>query len=53
MERYFDELEILPALGQKPVVPGVGEVWVDTQFEEMAGTTPGKAVAVDAGTWTV
>ncbi|HWQ69357.1 MAG TPA: copper oxidase, partial [Patescibacteria group bacterium] len=35
-----------------PAVPGVGEVWVDTQFELTAGKRkPGTATKVDAGTW--
>src|SRR5215217_264428 len=43
-----------------PAVPGVGEVWVDTQFEAVAGQTddrgvpkPGTITVVDAGGWTV
>lgn len=35
-----------------PAVPGVGEVWVDTQFELTAGKgKPGTATKVDASTW--
>jgi YVTN family beta-propeller protein len=35
-----------------PATPGVGEVWVDTQFELTAGKrTPGTATAVDATSW--
>lgn len=42
----------LPALLTAP--PGVGEVWVNTQFETTAGKDkPGGAAAVDATTWTV
>lgn len=38
----------------KPETPGVGEVWVDTQFELTAGKDkPGTATAVDAATWEV
>src|SRR5215217_9308684 len=43
-----------------PAIPGVGEVWVDTQFEAVAGQTddhgvskPGTITVVDAGGWTV
>jgi DNA-binding beta-propeller fold protein YncE len=54
MQRYFHEPKVLPALTQRPKVPGVGEVWIDTQFEEMAGKTkPGTTTAVDTSTWTV
>jgi len=37
-----------------PPVAGVGEVWVDTEFENTARKTkPGTATAVDARTWKV
>src|SRR5262245_27044742 len=37
-----------------PLVAGVGEVWVDTQFELTAGKQkPGTASQVDASTWQV
>lgn len=37
-----------------PAVAGVGEVWVDTEFENTARKTkPGTATAVDATTWRV
>lgn len=43
----------LPLLAN-PTIPGVGEVWVDTQFELTAGKTkPGTATKVDATTWQV
>jgi len=48
--RYGNDL----ALGtlSNPAIPGVGEVWVDTQFELTAGKDkPGTATALDAGTW--
>lgn len=52
--QYFDEPKTLPALTQRPKTPGVGEVWVDTQFEETAGKSkPGTATAVDVATWQV
>jgi YVTN family beta-propeller protein len=38
----------------KPDTPGIGEVWVDTQFEETANKTkPGTASAVNSTTWEV
>jgi len=37
-----------------PVQPGVGEVWVDAQYEKTATKTkPGTVTAVDARTWEV
>jgi len=49
-----------PAEASKPAVPGVGEVWVDTQFEAVAGQTddrgvpkPGTISVVDAANWAV
>ena len=37
-----------------PGTPGVGEVWVDTEYENTAGKTkPGTATAVDVTTWQV
>lgn len=42
------------AFGSKPTVPGVGEVWVNTQFEKTAGKyKPGTITVVDASDWTV
>lgn len=44
----------------KPATPGVGEVWIDTQFESVSGQTdsagvakPGTISVVDAATWNV
>lgn len=38
----------------QPQVPGVGEVWVNTQFEAVSGKTkPGTATQIDATTWTI
>lgn len=35
-----------------PTTTGVGEIWVDTQFELTAGKSkPGTATAIDSGTW--
>jgi DNA-binding beta-propeller fold protein YncE len=37
-----------------PSTPGVGEVWVDTEYEKTASKSkPGTATAVDATTWQV
>ena len=39
---------------KKPTISGVGEVWIDTQFEKTASKTkPGTASAVNATTWEV
>jgi DNA-binding beta-propeller fold protein YncE len=38
----------------EPATPGVGEVWIDTQFEKTTGKDkPGTATAVDTTTWEV
>jgi DNA-binding beta-propeller fold protein YncE len=51
-QRYGNDLP-LPRLF-KPAIPGVGEVWVDTQFERTAGKEkPGTVTKVDASTWQV
>jgi DNA-binding beta-propeller fold protein YncE len=48
--RYGNNLPL--AALSKPVIPGVGEVWVDTQFELTAGKDkPGTATALNATTW--
>jgi DNA-binding beta-propeller fold protein YncE len=53
-QSYFHEPTILPPGNQKPAVPGVGEVWIDTQFEQTAAKTkPGTATAIDVENWTV
>lgn len=37
-----------------PAVPGIGEVWIDTEYENTAGKSkPGTATAVDVTTWQV
>lgn len=37
-----------------PAVPGVGEVWVNTQFEKTAGKTkPGTITVLDTSNWTL
>ena len=51
-QRYGND-GALPPLAA-PATPGVGEVWVDTQFERTAGKEkPGTASRVDAATWAV
>ncbi|WP_246598817.1 hypothetical protein [Methylogaea oryzae] len=38
----------------KPATPGVGEVWVNTQFETIQGKSkPGTATQVDTANWTL
>jgi hypothetical protein len=50
---YFNEPVTLPKT-KVPAVKGVGEVWVDTEYELTAHKTkPGTATAIDAGTWKV
>jgi hypothetical protein len=50
--RYGNNLLI--AGPSAPVTPGVGEVWVDTEYEKTASKTkPGTATAVSATTWNV
>jgi DNA-binding beta-propeller fold protein YncE len=53
-QSYFHEPVVLPPGNQKPAVPGVGEVWVDTQFEQtVSKTKPGTATAIDVESWAV
>jgi YVTN family beta-propeller protein len=48
--RYGNDIPLPPL--SVPSTPGVGEVWVDTQFELTAGKSkPGTATAIDATTW--
>jgi DNA-binding beta-propeller fold protein YncE len=50
---YFHEPVTLPK-ATAPTAKGVGEVWVDTEYEKTAHKTkPGTATAVDAATWKV
>jgi DNA-binding beta-propeller fold protein YncE len=50
---YFHEPVALPA-STPPAGKGVGEVWIDTEYEQTAAKTkPGTATAVDASTWNV
>ncbi len=42
------------SVGNAPATPGVGEVWVNTQFEKTAGKyKPGTSTVVDTTTWKV
>jgi DNA-binding beta-propeller fold protein YncE len=53
-QSYFHEPTVLPPGNQKPATPGVGEVWIDTQFEQTASKTkPGTATAIDVERWEV
>jgi DNA-binding beta-propeller fold protein YncE len=53
-ESKFSEGVTLPALTQRPSVPGVGELCVDTQMEQYAGKSKsGAATKVDVVNWTV
>jgi len=52
-EFYFDEASVTNTLFD-PSVDGVGEVWVNAQFEKtQLKTKPGTATAVDPTTWLV
>jgi DNA-binding beta-propeller fold protein YncE len=50
---YFKEPVALPAV-TSPAEKGVGEVWIDTEYEQTAGKTkPGTATVVSASDWSV
>ncbi|HYE34471.1 hypothetical protein [Methylocaldum sp.] len=51
----LDALNVsVPNQLSNPATPGVGEVWVNTQFETVKGKTKwGSATQVDAGQWTI
>jgi DNA-binding beta-propeller fold protein YncE/plastocyanin len=52
-QSYFHEPVTLPA-ATPPAGKGIGEVWVDTEFEQTAAKTkPGTATAVNASDWSV
>jgi DNA-binding beta-propeller fold protein YncE len=52
-QSYFHEPVTLPA-AMPPTGKGLGEVWVDTEYEQTAAKTkPGTATAVDASDWSV
>ncbi len=43
-----------PVPGGPPATPGLGEVWLDAQFQKVPGKDkPGTIVVVDVATWTV
>lgn len=51
-QRYGNDTPLPPLFN--PATPGVGEVWVDTQFEKTAGKEkPGTATNVNASTWQI
>jgi DNA-binding beta-propeller fold protein YncE len=51
-QRYGNDTALPPLFN--PAVAGVGEVWVDTQFERTAGKEkPGTVTKVDATTWQI
>jgi len=53
MQKRFREPVALPPLF-KPSTPGIGEVWIDLQYEKTEGKTkPGTATAVDVTNWSV
>jgi hypothetical protein len=53
-QSYFKEPTVLPPGNQRPATPGVGEVWIDTQFEQTKRKTkPGTATAIDVEKWEV
>ncbi|MBA4143090.1 MAG: multicopper oxidase domain-containing protein [Nitrosospira sp.] len=50
--RYGNDVALTPPT--PPAIAGVGEVWIDTQFEKTAGKTkPGTITVIDAATWKV
>lgn len=50
--RYGQDVKLASLF--KPTTPGVGEVWINTQFEKTAGKTkPGTITVLDAATWTI
>jgi hypothetical protein len=54
LQTFFDGEDIVAQTA--PTTPGVGEVWVDTQYEESAGkgpAYPSTITVVDAATWEV
>lgn len=50
--RYGQDIKLASLF--KPTTPGVGEVWINTQFEKTAGKTkPGTITVLDASTWKI
>ena len=53
LESRYGQDVVLPTLFN-PTTPGVGEVWINTQFEKTAGKTkPGTITVLDASNWTL
>jgi DNA-binding beta-propeller fold protein YncE len=53
-DQYFEYPRTFPAINQTPAIPGVGEVWVDTEVEEYAGKTKtGAATRINTEDWTI
>lgn len=53
-KKKFELPKKLPALTDRPAVPGVGELWIDTQMEKYAGKTKsGAATKINVQDWTV
>ena len=53
LEARYDQNFTLNKL-ENPSIPGIGEVWVDTQFEKtISKTKPGTATAINVTTWDV
>jgi YVTN family beta-propeller protein len=53
-DKYFSYPKKLPALNKKPAVPGVGEVWIDTQMEDYAGKVKhGATTKINVENWKV
>ena len=51
-ERYGNDIKLTPL--SNPPTSGIGEVWIDTQFELTSEKTkPGAATSVNASTWNV
>ena len=50
--RYGQDVKLASLFN--PATPGVGEVWINTQFEKTAGKTkPGTITVLDAATWKI
>jgi len=50
--RYGQDIKLASLFN--PATPGVGEVWINTQFEKTAGKTkPGTITVLDASTWKI
>jgi len=51
-KRFGQNISLTPL--SNPIVPAVGEIWIDTQFEKTAGKDkPGTATAVNGTTWSI